>query len=54
MWTIRFAKSRMRENRTSGVLWGVYDRKGCTYSTHKTEETKEIKVKYDELLKFDF
>ena len=33
MWTIRFAKSRMRESRTSGVLWGVYDRKGCTYST---------------------
>ena len=35
MWTIRFAKSRMRKSRTSGVLWGVYDRKGCTYSTSK-------------------
>jgi len=35
MWTIRFAKSRMRESRTSGILWGVYDRKGCTYSTHE-------------------
>ena len=40
MWTIRFAKSRMRENRTSGVLWGVYDCKGCTYSTY------EVRIKW--------
>ena len=36
LFTIRFAKSRMRESRTSGVLWGVYDRKGCTYSTYES------------------
>ena len=38
MWTIRFAKSRMRKSRTSGILWGVYDRKGCTYSTYEVHE----------------